>query len=194
MNSPRYSPRAECLSTVAPIAKIVERETWVRTAIFAAIIILVVLILVTPSLMGRAPPLTSLPILVMGVTPDQGNLTVFVAGSVQAYLYDDITVNVTRFNRENVSVGWTNASESYTYGIEVKAKLNLTYWRIHVWLLDQQDNYFEDNVTVRVYVDPNNSYRLTLAFTFPDDNSSMIVTRVPPDDYRVAIPRRGSLG
>lgn len=159
---------------------------------FAAIIALVVLILATPSLMGHPPVLTP-PLLIVGVTPDHANLTLYVTASVQAYLYDDITVNLTRLNPANASVGWTNVSETYTYGLEVKVPLNLTYWRIHVWLRDQQHNYFEDNVSLRVYADPNNGYRVTLAFTFPDDRSTAVVTRVVPDDYRVAIPRRGTL-
>lgn len=160
---------------------------------FAAIIVLVILILITPGLMGHPPSIVSLPILIVGVTPDQTNLTVYVAGSVQAYLYDRATLNVTRLNAANESVAWTNISEAYTYGLEVKVRLNLTYWHIHVWLRDQQKNYFEYNLTVRAYVDRNNNYHLTLAFTFPDDNSTTVVTRVPPDDFRVAIPRRGSL-
>ncbi len=161
---------------------------------FATIIVLVILILATPSLMGHSPSLASLPVLVIGVSPDQQNLTVYAAASVQAYLYDHITVNLTRYDAANVSVGWTNASESYSYGVEVKAKTNLTYWKVHVWLRDQQDNYFEDNITVRVYLDPNNLYRLTLGFSFPDDKSTTVVTRVPPDDFRVAVPRRGTIG
>jgi hypothetical protein len=171
----------------------VEREVWVRAGMFAAIIVLVILVLVTPSLMGHPPSLVSLPILIVGVTPDQTNLTAYVAGSVQAYLYDRITLNVTRLNAANQSVAWANATEAYTYGVEVKMRLNLSYWRIHVWLEDQQNNYFEYNVTVRSYVDRNNNYHLTLAFSFPDDNTATVVTRVPPDDFRIAIPRRGSL-
>ncbi len=128
---------------------------------FGAIIVLVVLILVTPSLMGRPTVLTP-PVLIVGVTPDKANLTVYVTASVQAYLYDDITVN-------------------------------LTYWHVHVWLRDEQDNYFEDNVTVRVFQDPANQNALTLAFTFPDDKSAATVTRSWTDDFRVAIPRRGTL-
>ena len=159
---------------------------------FAAIIALVVLILVTPGFMGHPTPLTP-PILIVGVTPGQANLTLYVTASVQAYLYDDITVNLTRLDASNASVGWANLSESYTYGIELKVPLNLTFWHIHVWLRDQQDNYFEDNVTLRTYHDAGNGYRLTLAFTFPDEHSSTVVTRVPPDDYRVPIPRRGTL-
>lgn len=166
---------------------------WVRAGMFAAIIILIVLILVTPSLMGHPPSLTSLPILIVGVTSNQANLTVYVAASVQAYLYDEIALNVTRLNAANQSVAWKNVSEAYTYGIGAKVPLNLTYWHIHVWLRDQQRNYFEYNVTVRTYADRNNNFRLTLAFTFPDDKSGTIATRVPPDDYRVAIPRRGTL-
>ncbi len=161
---------------------------------FATIIILVALILVTPSLLGRPQPtLSSLPILIIGVTPDTANLTVYVAGSVQAYMYDRLTLNLTRLDAENVSVGWTNLSENYSYGMGFKVPLNLTYFRVHVWLLDQQDNYFEYNVSLRVFEDPGNGNKLTLAFIFPDDNPSMVVTRVPPDDLRVAIPRRGTI-
>lgn len=160
---------------------------------FAAIIVLVVLILVTPDLMGRPTPLASLPILVVGVTPDQTSLGVYVAAPVQPYLYDGIAVNVTRFTASNVSVGWTNRSEAYAYGLEVKVPLNLTYWRIHVWLRDEQANYFEYNVSLRVYSDPNNAGHLTLAFTFPDDHSTAVTTRVPPSDLRVPIPRRGTI-
>lgn len=159
---------------------------------FGAIIVLVVLILVTPSLMGRPPVLTP-PVLIVGISPDQANLTLYVTASVQAYLYDDITVNLTRLDASNASVGWTNVSETYTYGVEVKVPVNLTYWRIHVWLLDEQDNYFEDNVTLHVYRDLKNDNLLTLTFTFPDDKSAAPSTRSWTDDYRVAVPRRGTL-
>lgn len=159
---------------------------------FAAIIALVILILATPGFMGRPSVLTP-PLLIVGVSPGQANLTFYVTASVQAYLYDDIALNVTRLDRANASVGWTNVSDVYTYGVELKVPLNLTYWHIHVWLRDEQDNYFEYNLSLRVYADPNNNYRLTLAFTFPDDNSTTVATRVPPDDFRVAIPRRGTL-
>lgn len=159
---------------------------------FAAVIAFVILILVTPSLLGHPPSLAP-PLLIVGIPPDHANLTVYVAASVQATLYDEITVNLTRLNPANASVGWTNVSERYTYGIEAKTVLNLTYWHVHVWLRDRQDNYFEYNLSVRIYNDPNNSYKLTMAFTFPDDKSTVIVTRVPPDDYRLAIPRRGTL-
>lgn len=159
---------------------------------FGAIIVLVVLILITPSLMGHPPVLTP-PILIVGVTPDRTNLTFYVTASVQAVLYDDITVNLTRLNEANASVGWKNVSDTYTYGVEVKVPMNLTYWRIHVWLKDEQHNYFEDNVSLRVYSDPKNNNELTLTFTFPDDPSSPVVTRVWTDGYRVPIPRRGTL-
>jgi hypothetical protein len=170
----------------------VEQEVWLRAGMFGAIIVLVVLILVTPSLMGHPTVLTP-PLLIVGITPDQGNLTVYVTASVQAYLYSDITVNLTRLDASNASVGWTNVSRSYTYGVEVKVPLNLTYWRIHVWLLDKQDNYFEDNVSLRIFSDSRNSYQLTLFFSFPDDKSVATATRIWTDDFRVAIPRRGTL-
>lgn len=159
---------------------------------FGAIIALVVLILVTPSLMGRPAVLTP-PILIVGVPPTQTNLTLYVSASVQATLYDVITLNLTRLNAANESVGWNNVTETYTYGIELKVPFNQTYWRIHVWLEDEQHNYFEDNVTLRTYADPNNGYKLTFAFTFVDDKPPTVVTRVAPDDYRIPIPLRGTL-
>ncbi len=160
---------------------------------FATIIALVILILVTPALMGHPSSLASLPILIIGTTPDETNLTVYIAASVSAYMYDHITVNLTRYNGANVSVGWTNVSESYSYGAEVKVPVNLTYWRVHVWLRDQQNNYFEDNVSLRIFRDSTNAGQLTLVFTFPDDQSTTVLTRVPPSDLRVPIPRRGTL-
>ena len=159
---------------------------------FLAIIVLVVLILATPSLMGHPPSLTP-PILIVAVPPDQSSLIVYVTGAVQAYLYDNITVNLTRLNAANVSVENMSQSETFTYGVEIRAPLNLTYWRVHIWLVDQQDNYFEYNVSIRAYVDRNNNDHLTLAFSFPDDNRSSVVTRVPPDDFLVTIPRRGTI-
>lgn len=190
---------AERLSTNGPIAASVEREVWVRAGMFGAIIVLIALILVTPSLMGHPPALASLPILVIGVTPtalNPANLTVYVAASVQAYLYDRITVNVTTLTPANATAAWTNESEAFTYGIDAKVPFNYNqypYYRVHVWLRDQQDNYFEYNVSVRAYADKNNLYKLTLAFQFPDDSATTLVTRVPPDDLRVAVPRRGTL-
>lgn len=177
-----------------------EREVWVRAGMFGAIIVLVALILITPSLMGHPPALASLPILVIGVTPPASlapkNLTVYVAASVQAYLYDNITVNLTTLTQGNLTADSANVTEEFTYGVEAKAPFDVArfpYYRVHVWLRDHQDNYFEYNVSVHAYADPNNLYKLTLAFQFPDDSATTVVTRVPPDDLRVAVPRRGTL-
>lgn len=165
----------------------------VRAGMFATIIFLVALILVTPSFLPHPSALTSLPILIVAMTHDQKSVIVDVTGAIQAYLYDNITLNVTQIGAVNGTPPPRNAFLKDTYNLEMYVPSNLTSYRIHVWLTDHQGNYFEYNVTLRLFLNPANGNRITMAVTFPDDPGTAEQTVTPPADFRWFIPRRGVL-
>lgn len=158
---------------------------------FGTILVLVVVILVTPSLLGRPSELTSVPVLIVAMTHDQSTLIVDVTGAVQAYLYENITLTVAHMGPSgaNETRGAYVRNESYNAAIYVPA--NATPLWIHTRLVDQQGNYFEYNVTVGRFNDTANANQLTLVFTFPDDTGTAARYVVPPADFRWAVPRRG---
>ena len=170
-----------------------EREVWVRAGMFGTIIVLVGLILITPSYLPHPSALTSLPILIVAMTSNEKSVIVDVTGALQAYLYDNITLNVTGLDVANGTPSSWNVGMNDTYNAEVYIPANLTSWRIHVWLTDHQGNYFEYNVTLRLFLDPSNGDRLTMSFTFPDDPGTAEQFITPPSDFRWPVPRRGVL-
>lgn len=165
----------------------------IRAGMFGTIIVLVVLILVTPTLLGHPSELSSAPVLLVAMTHDQSMLVVGVTGAVQAYLYDNITLNVSRVdpNGTNTSLGRFAQNDTYTAELYVPAPANATLLWIHVRLVDQQHTYFEYNVTM--YLDTTVAGRLTMVFNFPDVPGTATQRVVPPDDFRWAVPRRGML-
>ncbi len=161
---------------------------------FATIIVLVVLILVTPTLLGRQTELTSVPGLLVALTPDRSTLIIDVTGAVQAYLYDNVTLNVSRLNPNGTSTSLAAYARdsAYNAALFVAAPTNETHLWIHARLVDAQKNYFEYNVTMYLFNDPNNGGKLTMVFNFPDDGAATQKI-VPPLDFRWAVPRRGML-
>lgn len=161
---------------------------------FGTVIVLVVLILVTPALLGRPSELSSVPVLLVAMTQSRSTLIIDVTGAVQAYLYENITLNVTlrNANGTSTSLGRYQRSEEYNAALSVPVPANGTRLWIHARLVDQQKNYFEYNVTMSTFNDTTNGNKLTMAFTFPDDTSTMQKV-VPPSDFRWAVPRRGML-
>lgn len=176
-----------------PIAAHVEREVWVRAGMFGTIIILVVLILVTPNLLGHPSELSSVPVLLVAMTPDRSMLIVDVTGAVQAYLYDNVTMNVSRWNPNGTGTSLASYARNDTYNaaLYLPAPANSTLLWIHVRLVDQQRNYFEYNVTMYTFNDTENGDRLTMVFNFPDVPTTTTQRVVPPSDFRWAVPHRG---
>ncbi len=162
-----------------------------RAGMFGTIIVLVVFILVTPTLLGRPSELTSVPVLIVGMTHDESSFIVDVAGAVQAYLYENITLTVSTMGPDhtNTTRGAYARNDSYDAAVYVPA--NATPLFIHTRLVDQQGNYFEYNLTVSSFNDTANANKLTLVFTFPDDVGTAARNVVPPTDFRWAVPRRG---
>lgn len=171
-----------------------EREVWLRAGMFATIIVLVALILVTPNLLGHPSELASLPVLIVAMTPDRNTIIVDVTAAVQAYLYDNLSLQVNRVNSDNTTgpllAGFAR-DDAYNAALYIPA--NLTPIRIHTRLIDQQRNYFEYNVTMWTISDPSNNGKLTMVFNFPDDRGAPATKVVPPGDFRKAIPRKGMI-
>ena len=168
-----------------------EREVWVRAAMFGTIIVLVALILETPNLLGRPSELTSIPVLIVALTHDQSRIIVDVTAAVQAYLYDNVTLDVNHVEANGTNVTLVHYARNDTYNVETEVPANATPLWIHTRLVDLQGNYFEYNMTVRTFADPNNGYKLTMAFGFPDDPGTAPRYAVPPTDFRWPVPRRG---
>ncbi len=170
-----------------------DREVWLRAGMFGTIIVLVGLILITPNLMGRPSELTSIPVLIVAMTHDQGTFIVDVTGAVQAYLYQNVTLNVSRENPNGTNTSLGSFARNDTYNAALYVPANTTPLWIHVRLVDQQGNYFEYNLSVSTFNDPNNGYKLTVVFNFPDDPGTASRTYVPPLEFRWPVPRRGLL-
>lgn len=166
---------------------------WIRAGMFGTIIVLVAMILVTPSFLPHPSALTSLPVLIVAMTSNQKSVVVDVTGALEAYLYDNITMNVTQIGSANATEPAYNVGLNDTYNLEVYIPANLTSWRIHVWLTDRQGNYFEYNLTLRVFLNPAIGDRITMSFTFPDDPGTAEQFVTPPSDFRWYVPRRGVL-
>jgi hypothetical protein len=160
---------------------------------FGTVIVLMSLILITPNLLGRPSELTSVSELVVAMNHDETKIIVDVTAAVQAYLYDNLTLEVKHMNPDLSNVTLARYSQNDSYNVQVEVPANATPLWIHARLVDIQGNYFEYNVTVRMFYDQNNGYKLTLAFNFPDEPSNGPRYTVPPADFRWPIPRRGML-
>jgi len=159
---------------------------------FATIMVLVALVLITPSLLGHPSELASLPILIVAMTHDRQDVIVDVTSFAQPYLYDNITLEVLHENQDNSTVPYANVTQSDTYSESLYVPANATPLYIHARLVDRQGNYFEINVTMRLSVDAN--MKTVMVFHFPDDKGSTAVRlTTPPDDFRWPVPRKGTM-
>lgn len=150
---------------------------------------LLILILLTPNLLGRPQELASIPLLVVGLTQNESEILVDVSGAVQRYMYEVISLQVVSRPAPDVNL---SLSENDTYGLNARIPTNETLvYDLHVWLQDRQANYFEYNVTMAVYHDENGD--AVMAFVLIDEDSPRTVRIVAPDDFRWALPRRGEV-
>ena len=153
-----------------------------------SILALVVLILVTPILLGRPPSeLASLPLLIIGMSRNESAFIVSVGAAVQAYRYDFIRLST---NGTSPSANVTQA-ENDTYGFHVWILANGTF-TVHAYFVDQQRNYFEYNVTVHTEKNLQGDTVIVLTFPLEEDNPPA-ERRTPPEDYRRFIPLRGTV-
>ena len=160
-----------------------------RGAMVLSILVLVVLILITPSLLGRpSSELGSVPLLIIGMSRNESAFIVQLGAAIQAYQYAFIRLTV---NGSNPAVNGTY-NETDGYGLSRWVPGNVTF-SVNVYFVDRQKNYYEYNVTGYAEKDVDN--RTVMVFTFPyeKDNSNAEVRRYPPDDFRQSIPRRGTL-
>jgi heme exporter protein D len=170
-----------------------EREAWLRGGMVLSILALVVLILVTPSLLGRPfAELASLPLLTIGMTRNESAFIVNLGAVGQAYQYDLVRMTL---NGSDPAVNRTY-EERETFGFHVWVPGNVTF-SVHVYLMDQpvdqRRNYFEYNVSV--HLDKDSQNRTVMVFTFPlEKDKQTTETRVTrPDDFHQVIPPRGTL-
>jgi len=158
------------------------------------VLVLLGLVLITPGLLGRSPELIAYPILIVGLTRDNSTLVVDVGGGVGAYMYENATLEVLRLDAN----GTFNETimENDTYGMHMRVPVNPepSTFSLHTLFVDRQSNYFETNVTVRVFRDDDE--RMVLAFAFPDpqDQTPGETRKYPPaEDFRWVLPLRGRL-
>lgn len=161
---------------------------WVRAAMFATIIILVVLILITPNLLGHPTELGSLPILIVALSQNATKVIVDVNGA-QAYLYESVNLTVRSLPAGNRTIAWYEDND--TYAAELKVPANATPLYVHTRILDRGGNLFELNVTMNLTEDT--SHKPVMVFGFPTDPGNGEVTVTPPVDFRWPVARRGMI-
>ncbi len=170
-----------------------ERDVWIRGAMLVSILALATLILVTPTLIGRPPAeLASLPLLIIGMPKNESYFIVYLSAAVQAYRYEEVRISVSGTNPPSNGT----QDENETYGLHMWVPTQVPSngsFTIHTYLVDQVQNYFEYNVTVRAVRD---AARTVMVFTFPDekDNPNLEIRRnAQGEDFRWVVPQRGKL-
>lgn len=168
-----------------------------RGGMVLSILALVVLILVTPSLLGRtSTELASVPLLTIGMSRNESAFIVNLGAAVQAYQYDLVRMTL---NGSEPSVNRT-VEENDTYGFHIWIAANVTF-SLHVYFVDHvgrtglRRNYFEYNVTVQREMDSQN--RTVMVFTFPYEKdrqgAPIRITRPDGGDLHLVIPARGTV-
>jgi hypothetical protein len=161
---------------------------------FATIIVLVGGILITPSLVGHTSELTSLPEILIAICPhDQSEFVIDVTAAVEAYLFANVTIQVNHMNPDGANMSLASYARNDTYGGELYVPVDDAPLWIHTRLVDIQGNYFEYNLTLQTFYNPNNGGRLTMVINFPDEHGAATKYLVPPNDLRWPIPRRGTI-
>jgi hypothetical protein len=168
-----------------------EQEDWLRGGMVISILVLVVLILITPSLLGRSPSeLASVPLLIIGMSKNESWFIVNIEAAFQAYRYDLVRMTI---NGTGQSVNWSH-SEAEVFGFHRWVPGNASF-SVHVYLVDQGKNYFEFNVSAHREKETNNRSVMVITFPFEKDFRGMDIRKYPDlkEDFRQGIPRRGSL-
>src|SRR5437899_292645 len=126
-----------------------ERDVWIRGAMVVSILALATLILATPTLIGRpAAELALLPLLIIGMPKNESYFIVYLSAAVQAYRYEEVRISVSGTNPPSNGT----QDENETYGLHMWVPTQVPSngsFTIHTYLVDQVQNYFEYNVTVR---------------------------------------------
>jgi len=178
-----------------PFATAMEREVWIRGVMVLSILALMVLILITPSLLGRtSTELASVPLLTIGMARNESAFIVNLGAVVQAYQYDLVRMT---FNGSDPSVNQTY-EEHDTFGFHVWVPENVSF-SVHVYLVDhvgradQRRNYFEYNVSARRETDSQDRTVMVFTFPFEKDKKDTVVRITRPENFTQVIPPRGTL-
>ena len=173
-----------------------EREVWIRGAMVLSILALMVLILITPSLLGRtSTELASVPLLIIGMSRNESAFIVNLGAVVQAYQYDLVRMTL---NGSDPSVNRTPHEEHDSFGFHVWVAGNVSF-SVHVYLVDHVDrvdqrrNYFEYNVTVHRETDSQSRTVMVFTFPFEKDRKDTVVRITRPEDFKQVIPPRGTI-
>ncbi len=168
----------------------VEREAWIRGVMVLSVLVLAALVVVTPVLLGR-PTAELVPLLIVGMSRNESYFIVYAAAAVQAYQYDLIRLT---FNGSSPAVnGAFNETESYGIHRWIPVNASNASFTVGAYFVDQSQNYFQFNVTVRLERDLQNRTRMLFTFPYEKDYVNTVVQVYPPDDFRWGIPRRGTL-
>ncbi len=151
-----------------------------RVAMVAVIPVLLALILVTPSLMGRPAVLSAIPALIVGLTDT--HVVLDVHGAVDHYRYRSILLHLQ--GEENVSFNRTH-TEYDSYDLEVNFSRDASAaFDVYVLIADRQGNTYALNGTVFTGVDESGD------FVSITDRGTMRTTVVrTPADVRTLVPR-----
>ncbi|TLZ85772.1 MAG: hypothetical protein E6K05_00715 [Methanobacteriota archaeon] len=178
-----------------PFATAMEREVWIRGAMVLSILALMVLILITPSLLGRtSTELASVPLLTIGMSRNESAFIVNLGAVVQAYQYDIVRMTL---NGSDPSVNRTY-EERDTFGFHVWVPENVSF-SVHVYLVDhvgradQRRNYFEYNVSARRETDSQDRTVMVFTFPFEKDKKDTVVRITRPENFTQVIPPRGTI-
>lgn len=117
----------------------------IRKVLMAAtIVVLVLLIIITPRLIGKEKEVSSIPKIVVDYV--NNNTTVYVHSAIGDYRYSNITIFA-----ENESVGWNNITtdnETYSLTLKIPALVVIGFY-LNVTAYDGETGY-EYNCTVLI--------------------------------------------
>jgi len=154
-------------------------EIAVRTAMVAVIPALIVLILVTPGLMGRPSVLSAIPILIVGLT--DANVVIDVHGAVDHYRYRTIIVIIE--GQDNVSARY-NGSETETFDVDMSIPRSATaVFDLSVLVANREGTTFALNATVFTGTDEVGDF-----VSLTDRDTMRTTIAYAPADFRTLIP------
>ncbi len=155
-------------------------EVVKQVAMALVIPILLAVILVTPTLMGRPTTLSAIPALIIGLTDDE--VVLDVHGAVDQYRYASVYLQVQ--GQDNLSFSWTDQKRQ-AYDLDTSFPRNATQaFDLYVLITDRQNNTYALNATVFLGHDPTGDY---IALT--DRGTWRTTVAYTPSDLRALIPR-----
>ncbi|TLZ71917.1 MAG: hypothetical protein E6K10_03725 [Methanobacteriota archaeon] len=151
-----------------------------RGAMVAVILALVLLIVATPSLVGRPTVLSAIPALIVGLTAS--DLVIDVHGAVDHYMYRSIALEI---RGEDVVAFRVSVLRTDSYDLQVNFSRNATVaFDLYVVIVDRQGTTFALNATVFHARDDGGDF-----VSMTDRDTLRSVLARPPGDVRALIPR-----